>query len=208
MSVFTKVTKSQAGALYVEAAIIMPVLLLVTFASIFFLLVAARHFSLQMLANEIAKDVSLSLQPVQWVDSYQLSACIPKCMQSDGQNLRDDGYANTVDLADYVDSQLSGGSGCWSKCAAEQYLLVPPNSNGPYKMSVTVTAHPKMQFFDETLPYNGNMGAAGDFFEVSVAYPLRAVLGGGIAFFGVIPASSKIYGNAVGVIDKREIENQ
>ena len=205
MSVFTKVTKSQAGALYVEAAIIMPVLLLVTFASIFFLLVAARHFSLQMLANEIAKDVSLSLQPVSYASQ---SACIPNCMRSYGSQLRDVGYDNTVDLADYVDSQLSGESGCWSKCAAEQYLLVPPNSTGRYKMSVTVTAHPKMQFFDETLPDNGNMGAAGDFFEVSVAYPLRAVLGGGIAFFGVIPANSKIYGNAVGVIDKREIENQ
>ena len=49
----------QTGAVYVEAAIIMPVMLLVTFTCLFFFLLAARQFSVQMLANEIAKDISL-----------------------------------------------------------------------------------------------------------------------------------------------------
>lgn len=196
--------KPQTGALYVEAAIIMPILLLVTFASSFFLLVAARHFSLQMLANEIAKDVSLSLQPVALGNH---TACIPRCMAENfawATPLRDDGYDNSADLSDYIPSQIDNPTGCWNSCAADRYLLAAPGRGLPYALSVTVTAYPRMQIFDETPPPIGGVAAAGDLFEVSVAYPLRAVWGGGIAFFGLIPATSKIYANAVGVIDKRE----
>lgn len=204
MSVRTKGT-SQVGALYVEAAIVMPILLLVTFASLFFLLVAARHFSLQMLANEIAKDVSLSLQPP---SSRFTTACIPQCMSGRGTFLRADGYAHTVDLTDYSYAQMSSDenqAGCWRSCARDKYLLATPTSNSdPYGLRVFVTAHPSMQLFDEQLPANGSVAAAGDFFEVTLTYPLRSVWGGGIAFFGLIPLTSKIYGNAVGVIDKRE----
>ena len=201
MSLLAK-AKQQEGALYVEAAIIMPVLLLVTFASLFFFLVAARHFTLQMLANEIAKDVSLSLQPIPTED--RATACIPKCMQEKGSTLRNDGYQNTKNLTYYASTQFSSGSGCWNVCARGKYLLATPGTNAPYQLSVTVTAHPTMQYYDETLPSNSSVASAGDFFEVSLAYPLRAVWGGGIAFFGLIPETSSIYGNAVGVIDKRE----
>lgn len=196
--------KQQTGALYVEAAIIMPILLLVTFASLFFLLVAARHFSLQMLANDIAKDVSLSLQPV---GPTTLSACIPKCMNENltwATGVRNEGYDNTVDLVNYAAVQSNSPAGCWNHCAAYRYLLAAPGRGLPYALSVTITAHPRMQIFDEQVPSSGGVAAAGDFFEVTVAYPLRAVLSGGIAFFGLIPETSRIYGNAVGVIDKRE----
>jgi Flp pilus assembly protein TadG len=200
MSLFAKATQ-QDGAVYVEAAIILPVLLLVTFASSFFFLVAARHFSLQMLANEIAKDVSLILQPV---NSSPPAACIPLCMASQGTTFRSNGFENSKSVAAYSTTQMSS-NGCWNICARDRYMLATPASLATYPLSLTVTVHPTMQYYDETLPANSSTWvSAGDFFEVSIAYPLRSVWGGGIAFFGIVPVSSMIYGNAVGIIDKRE----
>ena len=203
MSLFAKATQ-QEGAVYVEAAIILPVLLLVTFASSFFFLVAARHFSLQMLANEIAKDVSLILQPV---NSSPPKACIPLCMASQGSTLRNlgnQGYENSKNVGAYSTGQMAS-NGCWNICARDRYMLATPASQATYPLSLTVTVHPTMQYYDETLPANSSTWvSAGDFFEVSIAYPLRSVWGGGIAFFGIVPVSSMIYGNAVGIIDKRE----
>jgi hypothetical protein len=200
-------TTSQVGAVYVEAAIVMPVLILVTFASLFFLLVAARHFSLQMLANEIAKDISLSLQPAAEAPvptGVKQLSCIPECMRTSNLRTSTSSYLNTRNIDTYAAKQMES-TGCWNTCARTLYLLATPQTKSTAPaLGVAVTSYPTMQVFDEQLPANQGVVSAGDFFQVSVSYPLRAVWGGGIAFFGLIPESSRIYGTAVGVVDKRE----
>ena len=190
----------QAGAVYVEAAIILPVLLLVTFTCLFFFLLAARQFSIQMLANEIAKDISLSLQAVEdnWNDSSR--TCMSDC-RLNGCRAQTTVLRHTKNLDEYVACQSEEQNDCWKECARDQFLL---NTDGDYPMSVTATAYPAAQWFDETdTPSTDPNISAGDLFEVTVSYPFRAVWGGGIAFFGLVPEKD-LTGIAVGIVEKRE----
>lgn len=194
----------QAGAVYVEAAIILPVLLLVTFTCLFFFLLAARQFSVQMLANEIAKDISLSLQrdADNWGGAVStcIRGCRLTCRGNDTIVLR-----HTRDLNAYVTCNSEDQGACWNRCARDQFLL---NTDGAYPMSVIATAYPAAQWFDETdTPSTHSSISAGDLFDVTVSYPFRAVWGGGIAFFGLVPAKN-LTGIAVGIVEKRENSNQ
>ena len=134
----------QTGAVYVEAAIIMPVMLLVTFTCLFFFLLAARQFSVQMLANEIAKDISLSLQADADAFTGAGSTCIRGCRRhcSEDANII---LRHTRDLNAYVECNSHDQEACWNTCARNQFLL---NTDGDYPMSVTATAYPARQWFD------------------------------------------------------------
>lgn len=189
----------QTGAVYVEAAIIMPVLLLVTFTCLFFFLLAARQFSVQMLANEIAKDISLSLQANadNWTGAG--STCIKNCRT----NCRDTSgtLKHTRDLNAYVACNTAQQGACWNTCARDAFLL---NTEGSYALSVTAAAYPAAQWFDQLdTPTAHSSISAGDLFDVTVSYPFRAVWGGGIAFFGLVPEKN-LTGIAVGIVEKRE----
>jgi hypothetical protein len=189
---------------YVEAAIIMPVLLLVTFTCLFFFLLAARQFSVQMLANEIAKDISLSLQADADAVTGAGSTCIRGCRRncSGDQNII---LRHTRNLTAYVACNSTYPEACWNTCARDQFLL---NTDGDYPMSVIATAYPAAQWFDETdTPSTHSSISAGDLFDVTVSYPFRAVWGGGIAFFGLVPEKN-LTGIAVGIVEKRENSNQ
>ena len=190
----------QTGAVYVEAAIILPVLLLVVFASIFFFLLAARHFSLQMLANDIAKDISLSLGPRFGVNTGNRTTC-----GEDNSSFPDPATFRTppskLSLATLLTNRYTNTSGCWKVWARETYLLATPPS--PSALQVTLTAYPKTQWFDSipTTTATPTEVAIGDYVEVQLRYPAQAILGGGIAMFGATPNIS-IVGTAIAVLER------
>jgi len=186
----------QTGAIYVEAAIIMPVLLLVVFASIFFFLLAARHFSLQMLANDIAKDISLSLESTVVSTGAQggcfQRACTPTPPLTD----------HKLDLGTLLANRYTASNGCWKVCAQQQYLLATTQD----ALKVTLTAHPTIQWFDTVnIAATPTQVAVGDYIEVELRYPARAVLGGGIAMFGATP-DVEIVGTAISVLERPSSE--
>ena len=191
----------QTGAVYVEAAIILPVLLLVVFASIFFFLLAARHFSLQMLANDIAKDISLSLGPRFGVNTGDRTTC-----GEDRSSFPDPATFRTppskLSLATLLSNRYTtNANGCWRIWARENYLLATPPSTAA--LQVTLTAYPKTQWFDSidaNTPTPTEV-AIGDYIEIQLRYPAQAILGGGIAMFGATPNIS-IVGTAIAVLER------
>lgn len=185
--------ESQTGAIYVEAAIVLPILILVTFASAFFFLLAARHFSLQMLANEIARDVSLSLDPRTGA-SY---GARPSCIQSTCPAFNTSS-ATTVDVTDMKDVRYTQG-GCWNTCARTQYFLATAPADPA--LDVNLTVYPSFQWYDVPTTDPTTVAAVGDYVLVELRYPAQAVLGGGIPFFGAIP-NINLVGTAIAVIER------
>lgn len=193
---------NEEGAIYVEAALVLPLLLLVTFVSAFFFMCAARYFSLQMLANEMAKDLSIALHTP---DTDGLNSttrtCIASCkagMDSyewGEQGLTQPQLRHQVNVDTYVDQMYTQG-GCWNTCAQGRYLL------STQSLSVTARVYPVQNWYDAQITNTVNSASPGDYFLVTVSYPLRAVWGGGIAFFGLAPNTSLV-GTAVGVLEKR-----
>jgi len=198
-----------SGAIYVEAAIVLPVLILVVFASIFFFLLAARHLSLQMLASEIARDVSLSLDPRSAVSYGTQGTCIQtSCTYITPVDFKK--YDTKLDLTEVLRNRYkSDGTGCWDNCARSQYLLATrpkPSHSGAGSadaLSIALTAYPSTQWFDSipTGASSNNWASAGDYIEVTATYPASAVLGGGIAMFGAIP-DIKLVGSAIAVLER------
>jgi hypothetical protein len=186
----------QTGAVYVEAAIILPVLLLVVFASIFFFLLAARHFSLQMLANDIAKDISLSLGPRFGVNTGDRLSCV-----EGNSSFPTTTAPSKLSLATLLSNRYTNTSGCWKVWARETYLLATSPSTSA--LQVTLTAFPKTQWFDSIPPNTATPteAAIGDYVEVQLRYPAQAILGGGIAMFGATPNIS-IVGTAIAVLER------
>jgi len=184
------------GSVYVEAAIVMPVLLLVTFASIFFFMCAARHFSLQMLANDIARDVSLELQPG---PSDPATGCAAFRPASEGAKLADG--SQTIQLEN-LKSHRFATTRSWGECATKRYLLAFQG------MDVTLLPFQVRAWYDD--PTNGTQNSVvspGDFVQVDVTYPLTSVLGGGIAFFGLVPQNVRMRGTALGIIERPSAAN-
>jgi len=194
----------QSGAIYVEAAIVLPVLILVVFASIFFFLLAARHFSLQMLANEMARDVSLSLNP-------QTAVTQPTCIQRECEYILPDNetkFDSKLNLTTFLTNRYQNGTGCWNVCAKSQYLLATRPSGTPQGgannwLQVTLTPYSTVQWFDSVSSgtTSPNWAAIGDYIEVTATYPASAVLGGGIAMFGAIP-NIMLTGSAIAVLER------
>ena len=181
------------GAIYVESAIVLPILLLVTFASIFFFLCAARYFSLQMLANEIARDISLGLQDPEANATGCNKLRTGKLSSNDSQE---------INLTTTCDDQFNNGSaGKWKLCAKDRYLLVtdPPNN----KPSVNAIVHPVRNWFDAPFTSSSqlfNTASPGDFVEVTVRYPIRWVMGDTIAVMGLLP-DVELIGKGVGIVE-------
>ena len=190
----------ETGGIYVEAAIILPVLLLVVFASIFFFLVAARHFSLQMLANDIASDISLSLGPRFGVNFGDRASC---GKENSSYPPTTSPTPSKLDLTDMLRERYTNSNGCWNVWAREQYLLATHSSGADPSeyLTVSLNAHPTLHWFDEPSTQTMNSVAIGDFIEVEVRYPAKAILGGGIAMFGATPDIS-IVGTAIAVLER------
>ncbi len=186
--------ESQTGAIYVEAAVVLPILLLVTFASAFFFLLAARHFSLQMLANEIARDVSLSLDPRAGVVNTGQKSCIQSTCPA--ANTTADSRVNVTTMKA---NRYTATAGCWNTCARTQYFLATAPANPA--LDVNLTVYPAFQWYDAPTTTIPTMAAVGDYVLVELRYPARAVLGGGIPFFGAIP-DINLVGTAIAVIER------
>lgn len=192
----------QVGAVYVEAAIVLPVIILVTFASLFFFLCAARQFTVQMLATEIAKDISIALRPAVRTG---IDYCINECriaIEGGAQGANPFLTKSELDLDAYHTAMYTNSSpGCWRTCAQNAYLL---GTTGTYPLKITLRAHHMIEFYDDPLlgTQNYNDLSPGDIFTVTLQYPLRAVWGGGIAMFGVVPEGKFLTGIAVGVLEK------
>lgn len=207
MSLFSARHK-QDGAIYVEAALIMPILLLVTFAGAFFFLCAARHFSLQMAAHEMAKDLSVALHDPRSLTGLndREKTCIAGCKAE----LESYPWAAgreapvrhfNVDLTAYVNIMYNNG-GCWKACAESRYLLSTPGGGRTHFLSVRAQVYPVANWYDADITNTPNIASPGDYFMITLSYPLRAVWGGGITFFGMAPNTSLV-GTAVGVLEKR-----
>jgi Flp pilus assembly protein TadG len=165
--------ESQTGAIYVEAAVVLPILLLVTFASAFFFLLAARHFSLQMLANEIARDVSLSLDPRTGVSYGTQASCIQSTCPTANTTA-----ASKVDINAMKVARYDTVGGCWNWCANEYYRLATAPADPALQVNLTV--YPAFQWFDAPITPPPAEAAVGDYVLVELRYPAQAVLGGGI----------------------------
>lgn len=188
--------ESQTGAIYVEAAVVLPILLLVTFASAFFFLLAARHFSLQMLANEIARDVSLSLDPRAGVSYGTQASCIQSTCPTANTTA-----ASKVDINAMKVARYDTVGGCWNRCARTYFLLA--TAPAVPALDVNLTVYPAFQWYD-TPPMTTpppTVAAVGDYVLVELRYPAQAVLGGGIPFFGAIP-DIDLVGTAIAVIER------
>lgn len=186
--------ESQTGAIYVEAAVVLPILLLVTFASAFFFLLAARHFSLQMLANDIARDVSLSLDRRADVVNTGQTSCIQRTCPAASTTA-----ASTIDVSAMKLARYTTTSGCWNTCARTQYFIATPPADPA--LDVNLTVYPAFQWFDAATTTTATVAAVGDYVRVELRYPARAVLGGGIPFLGAIP-NINIVGTAIAVIER------
>jgi Flp pilus assembly protein TadG len=185
---------SQTGAIYVEAAVVLPILLLVTFASAFFFLLAARHFSLQMLANEIARDVSLSLDPQAGVVNTGQTSCIQRDCAAATTTA-----ASKVNVGALTRDRYTTPTGCWNTCAGSYYRLATAPANPALQVNLTV--YPAFQWFDTAAVSTPAEAAVGDYVLVELRYPAQAVLGGGIPFFGAIP-NINLVGTAIAVIER------
>lgn len=186
--------ESQTGAIYVEAAVVLPILLLVTFASAFFFLLAARHFSLQMLANEIARDVSLSLDPRTGVSYGAQASCIQSTCPTANTTA-----ASKVNVSTMTTDRYDTPTGCWNTCAKTYYLLTTTPSVPA--LDVNLTVYPAFQWFDTPTVSTPTEAAVGDYVLVELRYPAQAVLGGALPFFGNIPQYD-IVGTAIAVIER------
>jgi hypothetical protein len=155
-----------------------------------------------MLANEIAKDVSLALDPRAGVDAGAQGSCIQTtCAYTNPP------FNTKLDLTTFLNERYGNGTGCWSACARRQYLLATApagkNQNSGSWLQVSLTAHPTLQWFDATPAGTQtiNTAAVGDFVEVQLRYPAQAILGGGIAMFGAVPDIA-IVGTAIAVVER------
>lgn len=174
---------NEEGAIYVEAALVLPLLLLVTFVSAFFFMCAARYFSLQMLANEMAKDLSIALHtPGTSGLGFTQRTCIASCKTDLTNYPWADGRGTlqifNVDVDAYVNYMYTNG-GCWNECAQGRYFLSTVGSNRPFTLSVNARVYPVQNWYDSQITNSVNQASPGDYFLVTVSYPLRAVWGGG-----------------------------
>jgi hypothetical protein len=144
-----------------------------------------------MLANDIAKDISLSLQSTA-VSTGAQGGCFQRaCTRT--TPLTD----YKLDLGTLLANRYTASNGCWKVCAQQQYLLATQNA-----LTVTLTAHPTIQWFDTVnTAATTTQVAVGDYIEVELRYPARAVLGGGIAMFGATP-DVEIVGTAISVLER------
>ena len=170
-------SRLQSGAYFVEAALVTPLVLLITFAAIFFCTLAAKNFALQTFATDVARDVSLSLQA-------KGSAWCPSCGTAQGAS------TNQVALSTFSGSYDS----CWKTCANSRYPIIGANN-----VTITVSGFPVTNFFDGDVTYTGSV-APGDLFNVSVQYSSSNFMGGNVPFLGSF--NFNLQGTAVGVIER------
>jgi Flp pilus assembly protein TadG len=182
--------RDQLGAFYVEAAIVMPLLLLVVFVSIFFCTMAVRNFALQMLANDIARDISLALGTFPTTANKCIFSGTNPCAAPTAQNTKPFYLTD----ADYKTARQD----CWNSCAGTQYLLADMVSSGT--ISITGTTIPSA-FDTSTAPSTSTTVVPGDLIKVKVSYPASRILNGGqIPLFGSVTAT--LQASAVTVMEK------
>lgn len=177
---------TQVGAYFVEAALVTPLVLLITFASIFFCVLAAKNFALQSFATDIARDISLSLQTTPSATATPRPWCTlcPVRAQS----------STSVDMSVFKQAHLS----CWQSCAQTKYPIGILNAGGQ-ALDISIDTYPIAQWYDATFTPSATVGP-GDLFNVSVRYPSSNFLNGKVPFLGTL--SFNIEGTAVGVIEK------
>jgi Flp pilus assembly protein TadG len=207
MALFS-IRHNQDGAIFVEAALVLPILLLVTFAGAFFFLCAARFLSLQMAANEMAKDLSVALHDPEYNGLNSMEkTCIAGCKATlPNYPWRDQlGPLQrfNVDVGEYVEEMYDAANGCWNACAESRYRLITRQYGRSSYLTVEAQVFPAASWYDQEITNpNTFVASPGDYFIVTLRYPLRAVWGGGITFFGLAPNTSLV-GTAVGVLEKR-----
>jgi hypothetical protein len=155
-----------------------------------------------MLANDIAKDVSLALDPRNDAQAGAQRSCVEnECKYTTPA------FDTKLNLTTFIQDRYGSTNSCWNVCARQQYLLATPPSGqsqgqGAW-LTVTLTPYPKLGWFD-TNP-GGNQAidsvAVGDYVEVQLSYPSRAILGGGIAMIGLVP-NFTIVGTAIAVLER------
>jgi Flp pilus assembly protein TadG len=171
----------ETGTIFVEAALVMPLLLLVCFASIYFFMAAARNYAVQMVANDIARAASLSLSQ----ETLKSGGCIAMCRQQTvGSGIE------TVDIQQFLGSY----NNCFKKCASSQYLL------SENFVSIAVTPIPDFSSLAVAPQQTTNLLSPGDMVRVNVSYPVSAVLGATIPMFG--SWAGNLQGSSVGIIEK------
>jgi hypothetical protein len=153
-----------------------------------------------MLANDIAKDISLSLGPRFGVNTGNGTQC------SESNTSFPDPQAfptppSKLSLATLLTNRYTNASGCWKVWARQRYLLATPPSASA--LQVTLIAYPKTQWFDSIPAGTATPTevAIGDYIEIRLSYPAQAILGGGIAMFGATPNIS-IVGTAITVLER------
>jgi Flp pilus assembly protein TadG len=171
---------NERGTLFVETALIMPLLLLVCFASIYFFMAAARNYAVQMVANDIARTASLSLSQ----NTATSGGCIAMCRITAAAGVE------TIDIQTFLQTSAS----CFKGCATSQYLLA-----GNF-VDIKVDAIPDFSSLNAPPTKTTSLLSPGDMIRVNVSYPVSAVMGATITLLG--PWSGNLQGSSVGVIEK------
>lgn len=174
-----RLNRHQRGAVFVDAAIIMPVFLLVTFVTIFLCLMAYRLSSIQMAANDIAQSISKAFYGG---GPFYCAPGAPTVQQRKGTILIQD---------------LRGAcEGSWRSGIATKYLI--PTDN---QMPITVVGYAHLPPLDGGQNVqNATTLRAGDSFVVLVKFPKTNILGGKVPLFGLL--SGDLVASAAGFIER------
>lgn len=171
-----RLNRHQRGAVFVDAAIIMPVFLLVTFVTIFLCLMAYRLTSIQLAANDIALSISYSFQrggPF-------------KC--GTGTNAA----IGTVE----IQTLATNCEAIWREGIATRYLIP---ATDPMPIRVVGYAHQQSHDGGATLQ-NATILRAGDSFVLVVNFPKSNILGGKVPLFGFLQGD--LVASAAGFIER------
>ena len=168
--------RHQRGAAFVEAAIILPVFLLVTFVTIFLCLMAYRLSSIQMAANDIALSIS---------NSFSGGGPFPCSSGTYPTN-------GNIVLAEHTANCLV----TWRTGIATRYLIP---STAPMQIFVVGYAHQQSHDGGATIS-NATTLRAGDSFVLVVKYPKSNILGGKVPLFGFLQGD--LVASAAGFIER------
>lgn len=168
--------RHQRGAAFVEAAIILPVFLLVTFVTIFLCLMAYRLTSIQLAANDIARSIGNSFQG--------------------GAPFRCNTGSNAANGTVEIQTLATNCAAIWRAGIATRYLIP---ATDPMPIRVVGYAHQQSHDGGATLP-NATTLRAGDSFVLVVNFPKSNILGGRVPLFGFLQGD--LVASAAGFIER------
>lgn len=170
--------RHQRGAAFVEAAIVMPALLLTTFCTMFLCLLGYRLTCVQMAANDVARSISNAFN----------GGAYGGCSGGIATNVTN----GTIEIQTLRNNCMTS----WRGTIATRYLIPASNS---MTIEVSGYAHQGSHDGGGTIP-DATTLRGGDSFVVVVSFPKTNILGGKVPLHGLL--SGNLVGSAAGFIER------